>query len=218
MKKLLNIQELKTSQWPELLQKTFGDDLISAFLHGNCLMEGFSAFDCPWTVSFILKNNSPEIIAKIKELIPRAGRENIEFLYFFSPNEILTSLDTFPLEYLHIANRNEVLYGIQPLAGYVPDIKALRLECERELRGILVHLRKIFSYTKAGKKDSTFHKEMLNTLLPILYGVHFLKHGSYPENHQQIFNQYPALAEIQTETFIKTIEGIVTKVDSMEEK
>jgi len=218
MKKILSIQEMQSSRWPELLQKTFGDNLVSAFIHGNCLMEGYDPFQSPWTVSLILKNNGPEVISKIKKEITLAILENVKFLYFFSPNEILTSLDAFPLEYLHIAYKNEVLCGIQPLAGFSPNREELRLECERELRGILMHLRVAFAYAKAGKNTVELHKEILNQVLPILYGVHFLEHGVYPDCHQKIFDQYPALAECQMEKFIKTLDEIINKVDSMEEK
>ena len=103
MNKLLNIDELKASAWPSLLEQAFGENLISAFLHGNCLMEGFDALHLPWTVSFILKDNSPAEIEKLHPLVKRARKENIRFGYFFSPKEIVSALDTFPLEFLHIA-------------------------------------------------------------------------------------------------------------------
>lgn len=215
MIKLLNIQELQKSKWPELLHSTFGENLVSAFLHGNCLMEGFSALDSPWTVSFILKDNSPAVLAKAHELTKQAKRENIQFGYFFTPTELLKSLDTFPLEYLHIANRSAALCGIQPLAGFVPERAKLRLQCERELRGILVHLREGFVNTKAGKALDKMMNEAIKDILPVLYGVYFLETGTYPESHQQVFERHP---ELKNENLITAIEGIVNKVDSMEEK
>ena len=48
MNKLLNIKELQESKWPSLLQEAFGENLVSAFLHGDCLMEGFDALKSPW--------------------------------------------------------------------------------------------------------------------------------------------------------------------------
>ena len=227
MKKMLNIQELQNSEWPKRLQEAFGDNLISAFLHGNCLMEGFDALRSPWTVSFILKKNGPAEITAIQDLSKLAQRENIKFCYFFSPVEIATSLDTFPLEYLHISNRNVVLCGIQPLAGYIPDNGAFRLQCERELRGALIHLRqdaanaKLFTRettTEYSKAAEIFKHDANLAMLPTLYGVYFLKTGNYPEKHQDVFDMYPNLSQGDINNYIDTVNGIVNEVDSMEEK
>lgn len=215
MNKLLNIPEIQKSKWPSLLQETFGENLVSAFLHGNCLMEGFDALQSPWTVSLILKDNSHETIARTRDLMKQAHKENIQFCYFFSPAEIVKSLDTFPLEYLHIANKSVALCGIQPLAGFVPEQAKLRLQCERELRGILVHLRENFVNTKSGKPLQKMFASAVNEALPVLYGVYFLETGTYPENHGQVFERYP---ELKQENLIEAIEKIVIKVDSMEEK
>ena len=214
MNKLLNIKELQESKWPSLLQEAFGENLVSAFLHGDCLMEGFDALKSPWTASFILKDNSPAQIANIQPLIKQAKKENIMFCYFFNPTEIARSLDTFPLEYLHIANRNAPLCGIQPLAGYIPQRECLRLQCERELRGILVHLRKEFVNAPSGRAKDEFFRSLQEDTFPILYGVYYLETGSYPENHKQILERYPSL---DCADFIETITGIIDKVDSMEE-
>lgn len=215
MNKLLNTNEIKASRWPALLEETFGENLVSAFLHGNCLMEGFDALQAPWTVSLILKDNSPEQISKVQALTRTAAKENIAFCYFFSPAEIIKSLDTFPLEYLHIANRNVPLCGIQPLAGFEPRREHLRLQCERELRGILTHLRQEFANTKPGKELDKFYKGAKEEALPVLYGVYYLETGNYPDKHEQVFNQHP---ELEKQEFIQAISGIIKLVDSMEEK
>ena len=215
MNKLLNIDELKASEWPKLLQQTFGDNLVSAFLHGNCLMEGFDALHLPWTVSFILKDNSPAEIEKLHPLVKRARKENIHFGYFFSPREIVSALDTFPLEFLHIANRNVALCGITPFVGFEPHRDKLRLQCERELRGILVHLREGFANTHPGKDMESFASDSIQDALPVLYGVYYIQTGTYPESHEQVFKRFP---ELRDGNPIETISGIVDQVDSMEEK
>lgn len=118
--------ELQNSNWADHLKAALGDNLISAFVHGDCLMEGFNAMEKPWTISFILRDNSSQSLEPLRKLLPKAKKENLEFRYFFTVKEIQTSEDVFPLEFLHIANRNTVLAGQQPLPGYVPNLEALR--------------------------------------------------------------------------------------------
>lgn len=174
MKKLLSVSEIEKSEWPGIFQKTFGGNLISAFLHGGCLMEGFDALRSPWTISFILKEKSPETVAKLQAYEKRASRENISFCKFYTPAEIVGALDTHPLEFLHIANRNVPLCGIQPLAGFEPREADLRKECADKLKEFL----------KRSKAE-------LDEALPVLYGIYYLETKNYPENNGAVLERYP---------------------------
>lgn len=71
MKKNLSILELQNSGWGEQLKNALGDNLISAFVHGDCLMEGYNAMEKPWTISFILRDNSNQSLEVLRKLLPR---------------------------------------------------------------------------------------------------------------------------------------------------
>lgn len=157
----------------------------------------------------------------------KAKKENIEFRYYFTLKEIQSSEDVFPLEFLHIAHRNAVIAGAAPLPNYEPNMECLRLECERELRGLLVHLRRAFTYLKEDRNPLGFFVRASSTMLPTMYGVYYLNHREYPENHQQIFNDYPALQTPisskneklfldSVNSYISTVTEIVNLVDTME--
>ena len=205
MKKLLSTSEIEKSEWPDIFRKTFGDNLISAFLHGKCLMEGFDALDSPWTVSFILKDNSPEVTEKLQPFLKRASRENISFRKFYSPAEIVRTLDATPLEYLHIANRNIPLCGIRPFSGFQPHDAPLRKECTDKLKAIC----DTQSQSHSGKNpDRTFAK-LKDAALPVLYGVYYLETGAYPENDAQVFDRY---TELNSNDPIKAIDAIIRSI------
>lgn len=227
MKKNLSVLELQNSGWASKLQEALGNNLISAFVHGDCLMEGFNAMDTPWTISFIVRDNSTQSLEPIQKILSKAKKENLEFRYFFTLKEIQKSSDVYPLEFLHIANRNHVLAGQQPLPGFIPNMECLRLECERTLRGFLIHLRQAFVYIKEDRNPLGFFVRSSSTMLPIMYGVYYLSHKAYPESHQQIFDEFPALKTPissknqglfleSVNNYIKTITEIVNYVDSME--
>ncbi|MCF0214894.1 MAG: hypothetical protein HUK21_00270 [Fibrobacteraceae bacterium] len=199
MKKILNVDELQKSRWPQIFQDIFEDNLVSAFTHGDCLMEGFSALQNSWNISFILKEATPTFLKKLKDKVPEAKRENIQFLHFFCLDEISELQKTFPLEFLHISKKNLVLCGSQPFKDFVPDPSALQQECRRKLQGIALTLRQNFLYTKEKKIAST------QELLPILYGLYFLNHGSYPQNNQTVLA--PCTKKLNS------IEGVLELVD-----
>lgn len=193
MNKLLSIRELQKSKWPGLLQQTFGDNLVSAFLHGECLMEGFDALRSPWTISCILKESRAAEISAVRGLSKQAHNENIMFRHFFTPSEIVKTLDEFPLDYLHIANKSIALCGIQPFAGFIPQKDSLRRQCFRELTGASFLLRQQLANAEKAKDIVRICSETAKSVLPLLYGAYFLKTGNYPENHKQVYDMFPQL-------------------------
>lgn len=220
MNKLLSIKELQESKWPNLLQKAFGENLVSAFLHGECLMEGFDALRSPWCISFILKECGTAEINAARELSKQAHNENILFRHFFCPAEIVKTLDVFPLEYLHIANKSVALCGIQPLSGFAPQQEPLRNQCLRELIGAQLLLRQKLANEKAGKGLARICKETAESILPILYGLYFLKNGTYPESHKQVYDKFPAIVfdsscadlEKASAQFAKALDEIIKDI------
>ena len=206
MKKLLSVSEIEKSPWPGIFKDTFGDNLVSAFISGKCLIEGFDALASPWTINFILKDNSPEVIAKLGTYEKRAARENLQFAHFYSPAEIVQTLDTTPLEYLHIANRNVPLCGIKPLDGFMPHEAPLRKECADKLRAFCKHLQE----SQESASEKRFGKE-LGDILPVLYGIYFLETKNYPENHGVVQEHY-AIKDVAS--LSKTLSGILATLDN----
>lgn len=185
MKRILSVQELRQSPWPGRFTETFGANLVSAFLYGDCLEEGFSALERPWTVAFILKDASATEIDKLKSWSKKAQREGVEFSYIFSSAEVLSNLETFPLEFLEMSCRNQVLCGIAPLEGFSPNRETLAAQCLREWNAFLFRRR---LDTKPNAAD------YMQELSPLLSGIYYLKNGNYPENRRQVIDAFPELS------------------------
>ncbi len=205
--KILSIKELKDTMWPEWLKDALGDNIISAFLHGDCLMEGFNPFKEPWLISFWLKDNSPTKLKVLQDLLRQAEKDKVKFGYYFTDDFFKTASDVFPLEFLHISNRNEPIIGEKPLQGFVPGRKELRLQCERELRGALVHLHGNYVYRYRGRTSIDFYIDAERTLLPILYGIRYIETGMYPASKDEVREQYPFLKIAPPGTFDEEVSG-----------
>ena len=193
VKKILNIQEMGNSKWPGAIAQTFGDNLVSAFLFGDCLEEGFSALDNPWTVGIILKDASPDEVEKLSSLGPAALRENLAFSHLWSGAEILNSLEEFPLEYLEISSRSVPLCGIAPLEGFAPKKDALAKQCLREWKGFLFHKRACLAECPSEKAKTQAAGTALRELTPLLNGIFYAAFGKYPESRRQVLEAFPQL-------------------------
>src|SRR5690554_7061396 len=50
-------------------------------------------------------------IEPLQGLLKKANKAGLCFALFFTPKDLLNATDSFPLEFLHIANKNHLLYG-----------------------------------------------------------------------------------------------------------
>ncbi len=191
MKKCLTLQEIIGSSWGENFHEALGDNLKSAFLHGNCLYEGFDALHESWQVSFIFKDVRPSDLSLLHRLKRKMNADNLKFGFFFSESFIQTNLTDYPLEFLHISQKNAPLFGAAPLADFIPDDLSLRLECKRELKNRKLHLLGEWTKVQAGISPMDFFIELNAEVLPVLYGIYFVRKGCYPKNREDVFGEFP---------------------------
>ncbi len=80
-------------------------------------------------------------LRRIAQQGPRLGKHRISAPLVMTPDYIRASLDTFPLELLDIQQAHLTLFGEDAFAGLSFDEGHVRLQCERELKVILIGLR-----------------------------------------------------------------------------
>jgi Nucleotidyltransferase domain. len=122
----------------------FGDDLISVVMYGSAVTHEYRPGISDINTVVVLKDYSIERMQKCLQIAKKWARRKVSVPFFMTKRFILSSLDSYPVEFLDIQLNYRVLYGEDVFAQL--DIKRddLRLQCERELRGISIHLRKEF--------------------------------------------------------------------------
>ena len=97
----------------------------------------------------------------------------------FTPEDVNNSLDAFPIEFNDLKLAGRVVAGEFDLEGLKIGRNDLRLQCERELRGLQIHTR--LAYLRLGGKEKELGLMMAAgtaKLLPILRGVAVLLGGT----------------------------------------
>jgi len=196
MKRILTLQDIMNSSWGERFHEAFGENLKAAFLHGNCLYEGFDALHESWQVSLVCKSTRPNDLQNAHKISREMAKDNLKFGYFFSENFLMSKQNDYPLEFLHISQKNVPLFGEAPLAGFTPNAEALRAECKRELENRKLQLLREFSRIQAGISPMDFFIEAYEEIFPILYGAFYLKQQAYPQTRSEITQAFPAF-EVQ---------------------
>lgn len=131
----LLVQDLKTG---------LGDNLLSVVIFGSAASARYKPGSSDINVLLVLKDDSVQKLTGLRDLEKRWERSSVVFSFFFTPENILSSLDSYPLEFTEIKHEHLVLFGADYFSGLEINTSLLRLQCERDLKGKLLHLKREF--------------------------------------------------------------------------
>ncbi len=127
------------------LERTCEGNLESVILYGSAVGHDFSKEYSDYNTVVVLKDVAPAEIAVMGKLVRNWVRHGNPAPHIFDMKHIERSRDVFPLEFIDIADRHEVLFGTDPFKNIKIDGANLRHQCESELKGKLLHLRAHFA-------------------------------------------------------------------------
>ena len=130
--------------------------------------------------SFFLENN--RLIKKF------AGANIVPF--FLTIKHIETSQDVFPLEFLNMKSAYTLVYGKDFLKDININMGNLRLECEQQLKGLLIRFYQIFiELGDDRKKLRSIVNSSLDVVFGVFVGILFLKNNKYFVNQCEILEE-----------------------------
>ena len=149
---LKHIQE----QFIPELENLFGDALEAVVLYGSAAGTEFNPDSSDINLLVITAKPVPE---KLIEL-GKAGKKQIQkhriSMQIQTLEEFTSSSDVFPMEYLDMINRREILLGTDPLEGITVDPAHLRHQVEERLRGSVNAFRQ--ALLSSGKSDKALRR------------------------------------------------------------
>lgn len=107
---------------------------------------------------------------------PRWAKHRIAAPLVLTPDYIRASLDSFSLEFLEIQQHHRTLFGPDPFVDLSFRDADIRLQCERELKTILLGLRQsLLSCAGRDRELARIGEEAADTLVRTLRGLLWLK-------------------------------------------
>lgn len=132
-------------EFAHALEGIYGEELKSVVLYGSAASGDYSKRYSDFNLFCVVADPTAGAIAKANRLVRTWVRQGNPPPYFFGPKHVERSLDVFPMEFLDMQDRHQVLIGHDPLAGVTVDPKNLRHQCESELKGKLIHLKAFYA-------------------------------------------------------------------------
>jgi predicted nucleotidyltransferase len=132
---------------------SYGKDLISIILYGSAASGNYIPKKSDINFLIVLSEEGINQLKKSFKTVAKWHKKKVSTPLFLSKSYITSSLDTFPIEFLNIQKSYQVVCGEDILKELTFHKSHLRLQCERELKGKLLQLRRVYLESGGKTKD-----------------------------------------------------------------
>lgn len=166
----------------------YGEDLVSIILYGSAARGEYVYKKSDINFLIVLSETGIQRLRAALAIVPKWQKRRIATPLMLTESYIQSALDSFPIEFLSMKQHYQVVYGRDVLAEIAIDAKHLRLQCERELRGNLLHLREGYLNTQGkAPRIKTLIRSSLPAFAPLFAALLHLKNMEVPPLKHQLF-------------------------------
>jgi predicted nucleotidyltransferase len=176
--------------FPEFVEdykKLFGHDLVSVILFGSATGEDFRPGKSDINVMIVLSEAGIDHLDQAFGAVEKWRKKKFAVPLFLTETYVKTSLDVFPVEYLDLRENHLLVHGkdILESLSFQPD--SVRLQCEREVKGKLLLLRKAFMESAGkGKALREVIRQSIQAFVAIFKALLFLKGAELPREKRDV--------------------------------
>ena len=137
------------------------------------------------------------------DLVKWARKHKISTPLFLTEGYILDSIDVFPLEFSEIKGQHKLIFGEDIFQGLDIPLKDVRLLCEQQVKGKLLHLRQ--AYLEIGSNMSPLKKLLLSALgdlVPVFRQLIILKGEKPAEEKEELLRSMARVFDFDAGPFL----------------
>ena len=166
----------------EQLHAGFHDNLRSITVVGSSLTEDFKLGISDINTVVVLDKHSTPALVSLAALAKRLRRQGLAAPLLVTSSYIERSRDVFGIEFLDFQFTHETIFGQDPFASLTFDKHNVRLQCEREIKAMLVKMRQ--GYITAGGNPRFVREEVIagaKELVPLVRAMLWLRDIERPK-------------------------------------
>jgi hypothetical protein len=188
----------------EKLIAELGENLQSITVVGSSLTEDFKPGQSDINTVLVLGRQTLRLLKLITPLAKPMRKKRISPPLLMTQSYIEQSRDVFGVEFLDFQLTHQTILGDDPFAALTFNKKDVRLQCERELKAMLIRLRQGYIAAAANKK--LVRDVLISTakgLMPFLRAMLWLKDIDRPTKAESTLRK-------ATEQFLINKEPLIT--------
>jgi hypothetical protein len=168
----------------------FKEHLISIVLYGSAAVGQYIPKKSDINFMVVLAPQAIESIGQALPLVKKWRKQAVSVPMFVTQSYIDSSLDSFPIEFLNMKQAYKTVYGQDMLAALTISPEYLRLQCESQVKGKLLHLRREFLATLGDKeKIIALIRATLPAFAGVFKGLLMLKGIEAPLRHEEVIRR-----------------------------
>ena len=187
------------------LTAELGENLQSITVVGSSLTADFRPGQSDINTVLVLSSQNLAPLNAIAALAKPMRKKRISPPLLMTESYIEQSRDVFGVEFLDFQITHQTILGDDPFAALTFDKKDVRLQCERELKAILIRLRQGYIASAANKK--LVRDILISTakgLTPLLRAILWLKNIDRPTKAESTFGKAAEQFSINMESLTNT--------------
>ncbi len=152
----------------EEYRRVYGDGLEAIVLYGSAARGEYDRKRSDINFLIVLDDEAILDLEKAFDSVKRWEKRGVAIPIFLTRSYIDGVLDSYPLEFLDMKSAYQTVCGEDVLAGLEIRRESVRLQCEKEARGHLLHLRR--GYLASGGKGGPL-RNLVEASLPGYYAL-----------------------------------------------
>jgi len=191
------------STFTEKLIEKLGENLKSVTIVGSSLTDDFVPGKSNINSVLVLAKHNLDSLNSLAKMAAPMRKKKLAAPLLMTPAYIERSRDVFGIEFLDFQLIHQTILGDDPFAELSFTKKDVRLQCERELKAVLIRLRQGY-IAAAGQKRliSDILVSAVSGLVPLLRAMLWLKDSDRPDRAQAVFTKAQAEFSVKTDCLI----------------
>ena len=191
-------------EFTEDFKNVFGSDLISIILYGSGASGHYIPGKSDLNFLIVVSEGGIDNIDRAFSAVARWRKRKVAMPLFMTRAEILSSRDTYPIEFLSMKKHYVLVSGEDVLGGLSFNPSDLRLQAEREFKGKLVHLRRGYLEAEGrARQIRELIKASFTAFISIFRALLYIKGIEIPQARRDIINAVASGYSVDPVIFLK---------------
>jgi len=188
-------------------KKIFSNDLVSIILYGSATGRDYRPGKSDINFMVVLSEEGIEQLDRAFDTVQKWQKSNVAIPLFLTEAYVETSMDVYPIEYLNFQGAYSLIYGKDILKDLSFNAEFVRLQCEREIKGKLLLLRKAFLETAGkGKALKRVISQSLPAFIAIFKALLYLEGKEVPSANREIVRNTCETFELDIRVYEKLLD------------
>lgn len=185
-------------------KNVFGNNLVAIILYGSGAGSHYIPGKSDLNFLIILTEEGIDTLDGMIGTVVRWRKRHVAPPLFMTKAEIRSSLDSYPIEFLTMKSQYVLVYGDDMLEDLSFEPSRLRLQCERELKGKILLLRRGLMKTGGQAKNiRELIKTSLTAFISVFKALLYLRGVDIPHSRRDVIRSAAKEYSIDQNIFLR---------------